>query len=65
MYINWINIHLTLYMYLQVVCGHCLMPVFLGLVRHFCKAMSTYVPGTYSMAFVTVPNIEVAKKLSQ
>ena len=52
-------------MYLQVVCGHCLMPVFLGLVSHFCKAMSTYVPGTYSMAFVTVPNIEVAKKLSQ
>ncbi|VDI83532.1 protein CutA homolog [Mytilus galloprovincialis] len=40
------------------------MPVLLTVVRNFCRAMSTYTPGTHSMAFVTVPDLEVAKKLS-
>ncbi|CAG2193838.1 WAC [Mytilus edulis] len=48
-----------------VICGHYLMPVLLTVVRNFCRAMSTYTPGTHSMAFVTVPDLEVAKKLSQ
>ena len=42
------------------------MPVLFGFTRRllFTMANETYKAGTHSMAFVTVPNEEVAKKLA-
>ena len=41
------------------------MPGLFGVARRLITTMATdYVAGTHSMAFVTVPNMDVAKKLA-
>ncbi|KAK3605244.1 hypothetical protein CHS0354_037644 [Potamilus streckersoni] len=42
------------------------MPFLTGLIRAGIRTMSsnTYIAGTHSMAFVTVPNVDVARKLA-
>ena len=48
-----------------IVSGALCMPVLLGLVRRVFSTMAAeYKAGSHSMAFVTVPNMEVAKKLA-
>ena len=46
--------------------GYILMPSLLSITRRllFTMASETYKAGTHSMAFVTVPSEEVAKKLA-
>ena len=46
--------------------GFIFMPSLLGITRRLLYTMAneTYKAGTHSMAFVTVPNEEVAKKLA-
>ncbi|XP_041371018.1 protein CutA homolog isoform X2 [Gigantopelta aegis] len=50
---------------LLLICSY-FMPVFLSLVRRTLSTImgDSYVPGTHSMAFVTVPDMDVARKLS-
>ena len=52
---------------LQAGVGACLMPVVLGLIRRGLSTMAenVYTSGASSMAFVTVPNLEVARRLAQ
>ncbi|KAL5012646.1 hypothetical protein ScPMuIL_011197 [Solemya velum] len=48
-----------------VVCCHALMPYILGaLCRTVMTMTASYVSGSHSMAFVTVPDMTVAKKLA-
>ncbi len=50
-----------------VVTGtYCMRPYLSGIAGRLLGTMSSdHLPGTFSMAFVTVPNEETAKKLAQ
>jgi len=51
---------------LVIFCSlYCMSGVFNGVRRYLCTMAADYVAGTHSMAFVTVPNEELAQKLAR
>jgi len=44
---------------------YCMSGVFNGARRYLCNMAADYVAGTHSMAFVTVPNEELGKKIAR
>lgn|SRR6218665_141677 len=56
----------TFFIFQIVFCSvYCMSGVLNTVRRHLTTMAAEYVAGTYSMAFVTVPNEEVAAKLSR
>ena len=69
LYHDWINsVHQTEYTLFQIIIIsiYLMRPVIVKtFFRQVVTMSSDYISGTHSMAFVTVPNEEVAKKLAQ